>query len=144
MNLEDKMLKIQKDLDVQSIIKMLKAKISVEDARKEFENIETTLVGVSRILNNFKDEFESHKWGDQVQADQAHGRHSPHSAELQKQFGLGQGAQLSFLRPRRRQLRGGAALREGQGQRLFREQTAQLAQQTGAVQKAARAVGLRH
>jgi hypothetical protein len=60
-NLEDKILRIRKDLDVQSIIKMLKSKISVEEARGQFENIETTLVGFSQIIDNFKNEFDSHK-----------------------------------------------------------------------------------
>lgn len=61
LNLEDKILKIRKDLDVQSIIKMLRSKVSVEKAREQFENIETTLVGFSQIIDNFKNEFDSHK-----------------------------------------------------------------------------------
>lgn len=60
-NLEEKLMKIRKDLDVHSIIKMLKSKINVEDAKVQFENIEVTLVGLSQIIDNFKNEFDQHK-----------------------------------------------------------------------------------
>jgi hypothetical protein len=60
--LEEKLMKIKKDLNVHSIIKMLKSKINVEDAKVQFENIEVTLVGLSQIIDNFKNEFDSHKY----------------------------------------------------------------------------------
>lgn len=60
-NLEEKLIKIKKDLNVHSIIKMLKSKINVEDAKVQFENIEVTMVGLSQIIDNFKNEFDSHK-----------------------------------------------------------------------------------
>lgn len=59
--LEEKIMKIRKDLDVQSILKMLKSKINVDDARIQFENIQVTLVGLSKIIHSFKNEFDSHK-----------------------------------------------------------------------------------
>lgn len=59
--LEEKIIKIRKDLDVQSILKMLKSKINVEDASIQFENIQVSLVGLSKIIHSFKNEFDSHK-----------------------------------------------------------------------------------
>ena len=61
LNLEDKVFKIRKELDVESIKKMLKSKIGIEEARGQFDNIETTLVGFSQIIDNFKNDFDSHK-----------------------------------------------------------------------------------
>lgn len=61
LNLEEKIIKIRKDLNVESIMKMLGSKVSVEKSRKQFESMQTTLVGFSQIIDNFKNEFDLHK-----------------------------------------------------------------------------------
>lgn len=52
---------MRRELDINSIMKLLKGKMDLADFKIQFDNIQVTLVGFSQLFEDFKRQFDSQK-----------------------------------------------------------------------------------
>lgn len=48
-------------MDINEIIKSMRSKMDIQDARVEFDSIQVSLLGLSEVIEKFQNEFDTQK-----------------------------------------------------------------------------------
>lgn len=48
-------------MDINEILKSMKSKMDIQDARVEFDSIQVSLLGLSEVIEKFQNEFDIQK-----------------------------------------------------------------------------------